>query len=89
MTYPTTTNSAEAGGRSSSPVSFRAEPSAFRPASALLTIPEAASLARVSVRTISRMVGQRPAWALRFGRNWRIDRERFLAAGQRAARQAI
>lgn len=55
----------------------------------LLTIPEAASLARSSPRSIKRLVKARPALALRFGAAWRIDRERFLAAGARAARQSI
>jgi hypothetical protein len=55
----------------------------------LLTIREAARLARISPRSIQRQIKSRPAWALRFGAAWRIDRERFLAAGQRAARQAI
>lgn len=55
----------------------------------LLTIREAARLARISPRSIQRQIKSRPAWALRFGAAWRIDRERFLAARQRAARQAI
>ena len=55
----------------------------------LLTIREAARLARISPRPIQCQIKSRPAWALRFGSAWLIDRERFIAAGQRAARQAI
>ena len=89
--WPSVANTA---GAEIAPLPHLQSASAIRTASDLdrehlLTIPEAACLARVSPRTIQREIGKRPAWALRFGCAWRIDRERFIEAGRRAARQAV
>jgi len=56
-------------------------------AAPLLTPAQAAAPLCVSPRTIKRELAKRPAWALRFGHQWRIDSAALLAAGRRAARR--
>lgn len=53
----------------------------------LLTPAQAAAPLCVSPRTIKRELAKLPAWALRFGHQWRIDSAALLAAGRRAARK--
>jgi excisionase family DNA binding protein len=56
-------------------------------AAPLLTPAQAAALLCVSPRTIKRELAKRPARALRFGHQWRIDSAALLAAERRAARK--